>query len=150
MKRFLACATIAAAATLATTAGAHDIEQELAAFAKAYATKDPSTSEARAAKLLVERAQAYFQYSDSAQLLRIRSLTNNGLKAAGEQPAFLASEIKRLEAAVASPKTNDPEKIAQAKKFLEQAKAEKAAYDVLDASVADNFKESMKLLNTAK
>lgn len=150
MKRFLAPCAIAAFAVLGATAHAHDIDKELATFAKAYATKDPNSAEAKAAKLLVERAQAYFQYSDNAQLLRIRSLTNNGLKSVGEQPAFLASEIKRLEAAVANPKTTDPEKIGQAKKFLEQAKAEKAAYDALDASVADNFKEAMKLLDAAK
>ena len=45
--------------------------------------------------------------ADIKMLLRIRSLTNAGLREVGEQPAFLTSEIKRLEAAIANPKTTD-------------------------------------------
>ncbi len=131
-------------------AHAHDIDKELSAFASVYASKDSSSTEARAAKLLVEQAQAFFQYADNDQVLHIRSLTNKGLAAAGEPPASLSNELKRLEAAVANPKTTSPAKIAEAKRFLEEAKSEKAASDALEKAVFDNFKQAMKLLEAAK
>lgn len=147
MKRILAIALLALGCV---QAHAHDIDKEMAAFAAAYATKDPSSGQAKAAKLLVEQAQALYRYSDNDQVLRIRALTNKGLTAAGEQPASLTHELKRLEAAVANPKAADPAKIAAARKFLEQAKAERAAYDALEETVFENFKQAMALLETAK
>jgi hypothetical protein len=132
------------------SAHAHDIDKELAAFATVYASKDPGSTEARAAKLLVEQAQAFFQYSDKDQVLHIRSLTNKGLAAIGEPTASLANELKRLEAAVAKPKTSDPAKIAEARRLLEEAKSEKAAYDLIEKAVFSNLKQAMQLLQTAK
>lgn len=148
MKRMLVITLLAFGC--AQKAHAHDIDEEMAAFASVYASKDPSSTEARAAKLLVEQAQAFFQYADNDQVLHIRSLTNKGLAAAGESPASLSNELKRLEAAVANPKTADAAKIAEAKRFLEEAKSEKAANDVLEKAVFDNFEQAMKLLEAAK
>lgn len=143
MKRILAIALLILGCL---QAHAHDIDKEMAAFTAAYATKDASSSQARAAKLLVEQAQALYRYSDNDQVLRIRTLTNQGLTAAGERPASLTHELKRLEAAVATPKTTDPAKIAEARKLLGQARAEKSAYDAIEKAVFENFEQAMRLL----
>jgi hypothetical protein len=82
-------------------------------------------------------------------LLRIRSLTNAGLKELGEQPAFLSSEYKRLEAAIANPKTNDPAKIAKAKEIFSQLNHEKPVYEALEAEAVENMKQALQLLEKA-
>lgn len=147
MKKIIA-ATVLGLGTL--TAWAHSIDEDIAKFEKVYATKDATSNEAREAKAMVERARAYYAHSDTVQLLRIRGLLNDGFKAVGAQPAFLGSEIKRLEEAIASQKVNEAAKIDAAKKLLQQAKAEKAAYDVLHDAVGEQLKQAMKLIETAK
>lgn len=147
MKKVIAAAVLSLGAVAAS---AHSIEEDIAKFEKIHATKDTTGDEAKEAKVLIERARAAYYHSDTVQLLRIRALLNDGFKAVGAQPSFLGSEIKRLEDAIAAPKSNDPAKIEAAKKLLQQAKAEKAAYDVLHDSVGEQIKHAMKLVEAAK
>jgi hypothetical protein len=72
--------------------------------------------------------------ADVKMLLSIRGLTNSGLKASGEQPAFLGSEIKRLETALASSRASDAAKLAQAREALARLHVEKKVYDALENS----------------
>ena len=139
MKNMMAAAVFGLASMAAL---AHNIDADITKFEKIHATKDPNSKEAREAKV-------YF-HSDTVQLLRIRALLNDGFKFVGAQPAFLGSEIKRLEDAIASPKTSDPAMTDAARKLLLQAKAEKAAYDVLHDSVGEKIDQAMKLIEAAK
>ena len=82
-------------------------------------------------------------------LLRIRSLTNSALRELGEQPAFLTSEMKRVEVALAAPKTTDPAKLAKAKELYQTLLAEKPAYDALETEGVDSMKQALKLIETA-
>jgi len=102
-----------------------------------------------AAVIALERAQGEIEQADVRMLLRIRTMTNNALKALGDQPAFLGSEIKRLEAAMANPKTNDPAKIAEAKAIYARLVVEKKAYDALDKSAGEQMNTALKLVETA-
>ena len=82
----------------------------------------------------------------------MRGLTNNAFKELGEQPAFLASELKRLDAAIAASINVDPAKLAKAKRLAALAKAEKAekaAYDSGDKDLGDDMKQALKVLATA-
>jgi hypothetical protein len=82
-------------------------------------------------------------------LLRIRSMTNSALRDLGEQPAFLTSEIKRVEAALANPKINDPAKIAKARATYQALMAEKPAYDILENEGVESMKQALKLIESA-
>jgi hypothetical protein len=132
---------LAASAAIAT---AHDFTAENAKFASVAATKDMNSPEGVAARVAQERANAEIEQGDVRMLLRIRSMTNDAFKAIGGQPAFLTSEIKRLEEAIANPK--DPSGVAKAQELLVRIKAEKAAYDVIDKSAGANMKQALELI----
>jgi hypothetical protein len=134
---------------LACGAQAHDFGPDLARFQQVAATKKLDSKEAIQARLALERAQGQMDQADIKLLLRIRSLTNAGLRELGEQPAFLSSEYKRLEAALASPKTNDPAKIARAREIFAQLSHEKPVYEALEAEAVENLKQAMQLIEAA-
>ncbi len=129
---------------LAGSALGHDFTAENAQFAKSAANKDMSSAEGVAARVALERANAEIEQGDVRMLLKIRSLTNDAFKAVGGQPAFLTSEIKRLEEAIAASK--DAAGVAKAKELLVRIKAEKAAYDVIDKSAGENMKRALELI----
>jgi multidrug resistance efflux pump len=104
----------------AAAAQAHDFGPDLARYQQLAAGKKLESKEAIQARLALERAQGQMDQADVRMLLRIRSLTNAGLKELGEQPAFLSSEYKRLEAALANPKTSDPARVARAREIFAQ------------------------------
>lgn len=87
--------------------------------------------------------------ADIKMLLRIRSLTNAGLRELGEQPALLSSEYKRLEAALANPKTSDPAKVARAREIFAQLSHEKPVYEALETEAVDHMKQALKLIEAA-
>jgi hypothetical protein len=141
---------IAALGCLAAfAAGAHDFSADIAKFNAVAASRKPDSDQAVAAKLALERAQAEIEQADIKMLLRIRALTNTGLKALGEQPAFLGSEIKRLETALASPKTTDPAKLAEAREALARLQVEKTVYDTLENSAVEQMKRATQLIEAA-
>lgn len=148
MNRF-ALAIFAVATCAVTSVCAHDLNDEIAQFNQMYATKNLESNEAKAAKVLFERSQGLYLQAEEKILLKVRSLTNNAFKELGEQPAFLTSELKRLDAAIAAAKTTDPAKLAKAKQFAALAKAEKAAYDTVDKDSSDDMKQALKLLASA-
>jgi hypothetical protein len=123
---------------------AHDFTAENAQFARVAATKDMTSPEGVAARVALERANAEIEQGDVRMLLKIRSMTNDAFKAVGGQPAFLTSEIKRLEEAIANPK--DPSGVAKAQELLVRIRAEKAAYDVIDKSAGANMKQALELI----
>ena len=125
-------------------ASAHDFTKENAKFQQVAATRDMTSTAGVEARVALERANAEIEQGDVRMLLKIRSMTNDAFKAVGGQPAFLTSEIKRLEEAIANPK--DPSGVAQAKELLVQIKAEKAAYDVIDKSAGENMKKALDLI----
>lgn len=129
---------------LASVAFAHDFTQENAKFQGVAASKDMNSPVGVEARVALERANAEIEQGDVRMLLKIRSMTNDAFKAIGGQPAFLGSEIKRLEDAIASPK--DPSGVATAKEMLVRIKAEKAAYDVIDKSAGENMKKALELI----
>ena len=133
----------------ALAASAHDFSAEIARFNATAAGKRVDSEQVIAAKLSLERAMAEIEQADVKMLLRIRSLTNAGLKALGEQPAFLASEIKRLETALANPRVNDPAKVAEARDVLEKLRIEKKVYDTLEASAEEQMKRAQQLVESA-
>jgi hypothetical protein len=133
-----------ALASAATAAFAHDFTQENAKFQSVAASKDMSSPTGVEARVALERANAEIEQGDVRMLLKIRSMTNDAFKAVGGQPAFLGSEIKRLEDAIANPK--DPSGVAKAKDMLVRIKAEKAAYDVIDKSAGENMKKALELI----
>jgi hypothetical protein len=128
----------------ATSAIAHDFTAENAKFSSVATTKDMSSPQGVAARVALERANAEIEQGDVRMLLKIRSMTNDAFKAIGGQPAFLGSEIKRLEDAIAAPK--DAAGVAKARELLERIKAEKAAYDVIDKSAGENMKQALQLI----
>jgi hypothetical protein len=128
---------------------AHDFTKEIAKFQQVAATKNMDSTDGVAALVAFERSAAEIEQADVRMLLRIRSMTNNAFKALGEQPAFLSSEIKRLEAALANPKTNDTTKIAEAKAIYAKLLVEKKAYDQLDKSAGDQMNLALKLVESA-
>jgi hypothetical protein len=140
--RVSALALVAIMAT--SSAIAHDFTAENAKFSSVAATKDMSSPQGVAARVALERANAEIEQGDVRMLLKIRSMTNDAFKAIGGQPAFLGSEIKRLEDAIAAPK--DAAGVEKAKALLERIKAEKAAYDVIDKSAGENMKQALQLI----
>jgi hypothetical protein len=133
----------------AAAAQAHDFAPDVARFQQLAAGKKMDSKEAIQAKLALERAQGQMDQADIKLLLRIRSLTNAGLRELGEQPAFLSSEYKRLEAALANPKTNDPARIAKAREIFTQLNSEKPVYEALEAEAIENLKQALKLIEAA-
>ena len=143
-------ASILAVLLTATAAvWAHDFTADIAKFNQLAATKKPDSKEVIQARLALERSQGQMDQADIKMLLRIRSLTNAGLREVGEQPAFLTSEIKRLEAAIANPKTTDTAKIAKAKEILAALNVEKPVYDALENEGVESMKQALKLMESA-
>ncbi|WP_296731794.1 hypothetical protein [Variovorax sp.] len=143
--------TVLAVTVLACAAPvwAHDLSGDIAKFQSIAATKKPDSQQALAARLALERAQGEMEQSDVKMVLRIRSMTNAGLRAVGEQPAFLTSEYKRLEAALANPKTNDPAKIAAAKETFARLTVEMKVYTDLENMAVDQMKQALQLIESA-
>jgi hypothetical protein len=142
---------VVAALLLTVVAGAraHDFGPDIARYHQMAASKKLDSKEAIQARLSLERAQGQMDQADIKMLLRIRSLTNAGLRELGEQPAFLSSEHKRLEAALANPKTNDPAKIAKAREIFAQLAHEKPVYEALENEAMENMKQAIKLIESA-
>ncbi len=132
----LACALICASG-----ANAHDFTKENAKFQEIAANKDMTSRSASKPRRPGAR-ECRNRAGRCAYAAEIRSLTNDAFKAVGGQPAFLASEIKRLEEAIANPK--DPSGVATAKALLEKIKAEKAAYDVIDKSAGEEYAQGAR------
>jgi hypothetical protein len=133
----------------AAAAQAHDFGPDITKYQQLASTKKLDSKEAILARLALERAQGQMDQADVKMLLRIRSLTNAGLRELGEQPAFLSSEYKRLEAALASPKTTDPAKLAKARDIFAQLAHEKPVYEALETEAVENMKQALKLMETA-
>lgn len=142
-------AAISAMLVLGTSALAHDFGPDIARYQQVAATRKLDSKEAIQARLALERAQGQMDQADIKMLLRIRSLTNAGLRELGEQPAFLSSEYKRLEAALANPKTNDPDKIARGREIFAQINHEKPVYEALETEAVENMKQALKLMEAA-
>lgn len=145
--RIIATSTLLALACAGTQA--HDFSPDIAKFQQIAASKKLESKEAIQARLALERAQGQMDQADIKMLLRIRSLTNAGLRELGEQPAFLSSEYKRLEAALANPKTNDPAKLAKAREIFATLNHEKPVYEALETEAVENMKQALKLIETA-
>lgn len=131
------------------SAWAHDLTPDIAKFNQIAATRKLDSERALAAKLALERAQAEIEQAEVKMVLRIRSLTNTALRTLGEQPAFLSSEFKRLEAALAKPKTADPVKIATAKDTFAQLAVEMKVYTTLEDMAVDQMKQAVELIESA-
>lgn len=144
--RFVFCAGLLALAPLAQ---AHDFSPDIAKYHQLAATKKLDSKEAIQARVALERAQGQMDQADVKMLLRFRSLTNAGLRELGEQPAFLSSEFKRLEAALANPKTTDAAKLAKARELFAQLTHEKPVMETLEAEAVDNMKNALKLIESA-
>jgi hypothetical protein len=142
-------ALISALLAFAAGAQAHDFGPDIARYQQLAAAKKLDSKEAIQARLALERAQGQMDQADIKMLLRIRSLTNAGLRELGEQPAFLSSEYKRLEAALANPKTTDPAKLAKAREIFAQLSHEKPVYEALETEAVENMKQALKLIEAA-
>ena len=142
-------AIVATCAALQSAALAHDFTADIAQFNKTAATKKMDSKEAIAARVALERSQGVMDQADVKMLLRIRSMTNSALRELGEQPAFLTSEMKRVETALAAPKTTDPAKLAKARELYQALLAEKPAYDALENEGVESMKSALKLIETA-
>jgi hypothetical protein len=130
-------------------AHAHDFGPDIARYQQLAAPKRLDSKEAIQARLALERAQGQMDQADIRMLLRIRSLTNAGLRELGAQPAFLSSEYKRLEAALANPRTNDATRIAKAREIFAQLAHEKPVYEALEAEAVESMREALKLIEAA-
>ncbi|ROZ79592.1 hypothetical protein [Ramlibacter sp. WS9] len=133
----------------AAAAQAHDFGPDIARYQQLASAKKLDSKEAIQARLALERAQGQMDQADIKMLLRIRSLTNAGLRELGEQPAFLSSEYKRLEAALANPKATDPAKIAKAREIFAQLAHERPVYEALETEAVENMKQALKLIEAA-
>lgn len=140
--------TTAIGAALAVPALAHDFSREIARFAEIVETREVASEQAIAARIAAERAQAELEQAETRLLLRVRSLTNQALQAAGAQPAFLTSEIRRLEAAAAGG-TREPALQARLDALLAEVRVAKAAYDALDKSSSERMQEALRLIEAA-
>jgi hypothetical protein len=149
MKLFHSLAVATTMVGLASPAMAHDFTDDIAKYNQTAATKKLDSKEAIAARVALERSQGIMDQADIKMLLRIRSLTNSALRDLGEQPAFLSSELKRVEAALANPKTTDAAKIAKARATYQTLMAEKPAYDALENEGVDSMKQALKLIESA-
>lgn len=134
---------------LACNAYAHDFGPDIAKFQQVAAGKKLDSKEAIQARLALERAQGVIDQADIKMLLRIRALTNAGLKELGEQPAFVSSEIKRLEAALASPKTNDPVRVAKAREIVAVLSYEKPVYEAMERDAEESMRQALRLIESA-
>lgn len=134
---------------LAAGAQAHDFGPDIARFQQLAATRRLDSKEAIQARLAMERAQGQMDQADVKMLLRIRSLTNAGLRELGEQPAFLSSEYKRLEAALANPRTTDPARLARAREIFAQLAHERPVYEALETEAVENMKQALQLIESA-
>lgn len=144
--RTVICAGLLAIVPLAQ---AHDFSPDIARYQQLAATRKLDSKEAIQARIALERAQGQMDQADIKMLLRFRSLTNAGLRELGEQPAFLSSEYKRLEAALANPKTTDPAKLAKAREIFAQLSHEKPVYEALETEAVENMKNALKLMESA-
>lgn len=142
-------AAISLMLAFAASAQAHDFGPDIARYQQLASTKKLDSNEAIQARLALERAQGQMDQADIKMLLRIRGLTNAGLRELGEQPAFLSSEFKRLEAALANPKTTDPAKLAKAREIFTQLSHEKPVYEALEIEAMENMKQAIKLIEAA-
>ncbi len=149
MKHIKALFATAIAACAIAPAFAHDFTEDIAKYNQTASTKKLDSKEAIAARVALERSQGIMDQADIKMLLRIRSLTNSALRDLGEQPAFLSSELKRVEAALANPKTTDAAKLAKARATYQTLMAEKPAYDILENEGVDSMKQALKLIETA-
>jgi len=134
---------------LASAGQAHDLSHDVAKFHQIAGNKKPDSKEAIQARIALERAQAQMDQSESKMVLHMRHITNAALSDLGESPASLPNELARLEAAVRSPKTNDPAKIAKARETLDAVKQEMAAFAAINAEALENMKQALKLIETA-
>lgn len=134
---------------LAAGAQAHDFGPDIARFQQLAATRRLDSKEAIQARLAMERAQGQMDQADVKMLLRIRSLTNAGLRELGEQPAFLSSEYRRLEAALANPRTTDPARLARAREIFAQLAHERPVYEALETEAVENMKQALQLIESA-
>lgn len=134
---------------LAAGAQAHDFGPDIARFQQLAATRRLDSKEAIQARLAMERAQGQMDQADVKMLLRIRSLTNAGLRELGEQPAFLSSEYRRLEAALANPRTTDPARLARAREIFGQLAHERPVYEALETEAVENMKQALQLIESA-
>jgi hypothetical protein len=134
---------------LATGVQAHDFGPDITRFQQVAATKKLDSKEAIQARLALERAQGQMDQADIKLLLRIRSLTNAGLRELGEQPAFLSSEYTRLETALANPKTTDAARIAKAREIFAQLAHEKPVYEALETEAVESMKQALRLIESA-
>ncbi len=128
---------------------AHDFTDDIATYNQKAASKKLDSKEAIAARVALERSQGVMEQADVKMLLRIRGLTNSALRELGEQPAFLTSEMKRVEMALANPKTTDPTKLAKARALYQTLLAEKPAYDALENEGVESMKQALKLIELA-
>lgn len=128
---------------------AHDFTEDIAKYNQTASTKKLDSKEAIAARVALERSQGVMEQADVKMLLRIRSMTNAALRELGEQPAFLTSEMKRVEVALANPKTTDPAKLAKARAIYQALQAEKPAYDALENEGVESMKQALKLIEAA-
>lgn len=145
--RFLAA--VAAITFSQSFALAHDFTDDIAKYNMTASGKKLDSKEAIAARVALERSQGVMEQADVKMLLRIRGLTNAALRELGEQPAFLTSEMKRVELALANPKTTDPTKIAKARAMYQTLLAEKPAYDALENEGVESMKQALKLIESA-
>ena len=90
------------------------------------------------------------EQADVNMLLRIWGLTNAALRDLGEQPASLTSEMKRVEIALANPKTTDSAKIATARAAYQTLLAEKPTYDGLENEGVESMTQALKLIESAQ
>lgn len=130
-------------------AQAHDFTADITQFNKIAATKKLDSKEAIAARVAIERSQGIMDQADIKMLLKLRSTMNAALRELGEQPAFLSSEMKRIEIALANPKTIDASKLARARELYQTLQAEMTAYSALENEGVDSMKQALKLIETA-
>ena len=146
--RFLAVvATIAFSQSFAL---AHDFADDIAKYNMTASGKKLDSKEAIAARVALERSQGVMEQADVNMLLRIWGLTNAALRELGEQPASLTSEMKRVEIALANPKTTDSAKIATARAVYQTLLAEKPTYDGLENEGVESMTQALKLIESAQ
>ena len=133
----------------AAPALAHDFAAELARFDQIAATKDLGSQQAVEARIMSERAQGELEQAETRLLLRVRALTNSALREAGGQPAFLTSEIRRLEAAIEETARTDPAVRQRVAPLMAQLRLTKAAYDALDRGSSERMQEALRLIEAA-
>lgn len=143
--------TIIAIALLASCTGAfsHDLTSDIAKFNRISAGKKADSKEVVHARADVQRAQALMEQSEAKMLLEIRHLTNAGLRELGEPTSSLPNEIKRLETALANPKTTDRAKIEKARQILATVKEQLMVYDVVNGEAMESMQQALKKIETA-